>query len=391
SVAYASVSESPLSNTYKLLTTGEKKLTIGYLGGSITLGSSAAQNGGNISQSWVNRTSAWFQAQYPEATIETVNAGISDTATNFGLLRLEQTLMNADGHDMPDLVFVEFTTNDWIYETQTAEDLKRQAESLVRNIYAINPLVEIVIVSTVRKEDAASRLAYEAVGKHYHLPVVDVGIPLQKLMDGRGHAAESNGNFYYTVDNLHPSYRGYEVYFSEIEKELKKHLNGLQLKSERLYHYGANLPAAKFDGLWFKPALIAEDNMTVSGNAAKLSVPLYSSTYGTQLHPQTTPVVTTHWKVSGVAAVTADFSGAALGVIFGMNSSDIQLRYRIDGGAWQLFKVDKDNFSFQQYDHTQVFILAQGLEAKEHTVQISFVPTTSQSNIRFGGLFEGGM
>ena len=76
------VTESPLMNTYKLLT-NEKKLTIGYIGGSITMGASA----GDVRKSWSHLVSGWFSEQFPEATIETINAGVSDTATNFGIYR----------------------------------------------------------------------------------------------------------------------------------------------------------------------------------------------------------------------------------------------------------------------------------------------------------------
>ena len=43
--------------------------------------------------------------------------------------------MNTNGHDMPDLVFIEFTTNDW----NQGDELKTEIESLVRNIYKLNP------------------------------------------------------------------------------------------------------------------------------------------------------------------------------------------------------------------------------------------------------------
>lgn len=64
--------DNPLSNTYRALKY-DKKLTVGYLGGSITFGSSAINdmtddNGnvlpGDISLSYANRTTKWFTEQF---------------------------------------------------------------------------------------------------------------------------------------------------------------------------------------------------------------------------------------------------------------------------------------------------------------------------------------
>ncbi|MBR3961731.1 MAG: SGNH/GDSL hydrolase family protein, partial [Clostridia bacterium] len=177
----ATSTETPLSNSVKLLNT-EKKLTIGYIGGSITLGSSAAQylsgsdlnKEANLMNSWVNRMSTYFATNYPNATIETVNAGISNTQTNFGIYRLTKHLMNTDGHDMPDLVFIEFTSNDW----NDGDDLKVEIESLFRNIYAANPYAEIVVLSTNVNSANASRKLYRELCEEYNIPFVDVGSKL---------------------------------------------------------------------------------------------------------------------------------------------------------------------------------------------------------------------
>ncbi len=79
--------------------------------------------------------------------------------TSLALYRLETTLMNTVGHDMPDLIFVEFTSNDWNIEIQGKEELCIQIESLFREIRCINPVAEIVTVITpARKQPFAQRL-----------------------------------------------------------------------------------------------------------------------------------------------------------------------------------------------------------------------------------------
>ncbi len=263
-----------MSNTYLKLTSGDKKLTLGFIGGSITLGSSAksvivdgavVSKDGDIMQSYVNRVSNWFRDTYPDANIETVNAGISDTATNFGIYRLEQNLMNSVGHNMPDLVFVEFTTNDFGYETQGKEEIKIQAESIFRNIWSHNPYAEIVMVSTNVYSASQSIAAYREVCEYYGISFIDVGGPLQSLKKSRGYSAEKSGCLYYTVDNLHPSAKGYEVYFDIIKPVLSDNLIG----GAALINHKELLPAPISDKLIDRPGIVKAEELNIESCIVK--------------------------------------------------------------------------------------------------------------------------
>jgi len=395
----ASLSESPLSNTLKLLQ-NENKLTIGYIGGSITFGSSANyvikdgsvanENGGNIMDSWVNRVSSFFKAKYPAAMIETVNAGLSDTATNFGLFRLGATLMNREGHDMPDLVFVEFTTNDWTYSTQSQQDLETQAESLFRAIWNYNPYAEIVVVSTAVNPNGLSKQAYKTVCSHYSIPFIDVGAELQKRKEARGAAKEASGTLYYTIDDLHPSAIGYGVYMEIIEPVLKQHL-AVALKSKSLYKYGVNAPAARKNNLITKPMIIGADKIKTAGKAQLLNGKLFGSMFGTQLKSESVPIVSSYINITGNAQVAAQFYGSAFGLLLGMTKEGFNIRYQIDGGEWKTFAVNKDNLGWQMYDHAQVFMLEHNLSNEVHKVVIIFAPNGEYGvNTRLGGVLANG-
>lgn len=395
----ASVSESPLSNTLKLLQ-NEKKLTIGYIGGSITFGSSANavveggkvtdKNGGNIMDSWVNRVSSFFKAQYPSAIVETVNAGLSDTATNFGLYRLSANLMNNEGHDMPDLVFVEFTTNDWTYSTQSQQDLETQAESLFRAIWNYNPYAEIVVVLTAVNPNGASKQAYKTVCEHYSVPFIDVGIELQKSKEARGAGSESDGTYYYTIDNLHPSSAGYGVYFETIEPVLKSHIS-VTLKSKNLYNYATKAPAPRKNNLITKPMIIGTDKIKTAGKAQVLNGKLFGNMYGTKLISESVPIVSSYVNITGNAQVAAQFYGTSFGLLFGMTKEGFNIRYQIDGGEWKTFAVNQDNLGWQMYDHAQVFMLEHNLSNDVHKVVITFVPNGENAvNVRLGGVLGNG-
>ena len=385
----AATSESALSNAYKLLTQGDRRLTIGYLGGSITLGTSAEKDGGSFGLSWVNRVSAWFAEQFPNAVIETVNAGVSDTATNFGLFRLEQCLMNENGHDMPDVVFVEFTTNDWEYDTQSSTDLEYQIESLFRNIWSYNPCVEIVVISTNRAASDASFAAYTAIAERYRVPVIDVGAALVDAMKTRGYAEENAGTgFYYTTDNLHPSHRGYEVYYNEIKRVLESELTNLSLQSKLLYDYAQHLPAAKHpDALITNPTIIPATSLTFTGGHKKEKQPLTVSMYGTDQTVSTVELVPNRVALYNKTTVTLEFNGNTLGLLLQMEKdANVEMTYAIDGGAEQTFLVDDSHFGWQRYAHAQVFMLGHNLGGGKHTVTMTFV----KNRVNLAGVLVNG-
>lgn len=396
-----------LSNTYYALNK-EKRLTIGYIGGSITYGVSATQNmtdddgsvvPGDIMLSWANRTTTWFEENYPDAEIQHVNAGISDTATNFGLYRLEKDLMNNYGHEMPDLVFVEFTSNDWIYQnmpegSQTHADIQRQIESLVNNIYSLNPYTDIVFVFSARSEDAASRQDYIKIANHYGLQCIDMGIPMQELMTARGVSQESEGSYYYTVDNLHPSSIGYGVFFEQIENVLEKKLKGdmgyILQKTNHLEKVSTRIN----DTLWYNPTVLSASNLNITGTGYTMAGGCASDLYGTSRTTTTNTYITSDSVVvnSENTTISFTFTGTTFSTIFQMGSTGINMDYKIDGGNVKNFNCDDSTaFAFQKYGHTQIFVIEQDLEYGEHTVELTFKRAENgKIDVRLGGIGYAG-
>ncbi|MBR5527994.1 MAG: polysaccharide deacetylase family protein [Clostridia bacterium] len=390
--------ENPLANTYRALN-NEKQLTVGYLGGSITYGSSASKvvnadgtvsaSGGNMADSYVNRTTAWLKEQYPDATIDFVNAGISDTATNFGVYRLKDHLMNTNGHGMPDLVFVEFTSNDWIYDNgieQNYSDLIRQVESLVHGIYDANPYADIVFAFSARKLSGSSRKAYVEVAQHYGIPCVDMGVAMQTLMTARGASNETSGKYFYTVDDLHPSAEGYRVYFEEIKKVLSPML------ADTVYYENKKdktqaMPSVLSRSLWKNARIIPATEFTLSGTYSAtqgLTSPMYGTSEGTSSAAKITDSAV---RFSGAdARAEFTFTGTSFGFIFGMNSSGFDIDYQIDGHGWKKAEVDEELLSFQKYSHTQLFVFEQELAYGEHRIELKFNPTSDGNvNVVIGG------
>jgi lysophospholipase L1-like esterase len=160
-----------LPNFFAKLERGE---TVGicYFGGSIT-----AQEG------WRPKTLAWFQQQYPQASISQINAAIGGTGSDLGAFRLRHDALD----QKPDLIFVEFAVNDG---SMPPERIYRSMEGIIRQAWRDNPATDICFVYTISgamlndvKTEKLPR-AYEAMEKiaeYYHIPSIKMGLEAARL------------------------------------------------------------------------------------------------------------------------------------------------------------------------------------------------------------------
>lgn len=375
-----------LQNTYKLLTE-DKKLTIGYIGGSITNGYSATRvvengkvksEGGSIYDNYVHRTSKWFADLFPDAEIETVNAGISDTTTGFALYRYVDHMMNEDGHDIPDLVFVEFTSNDGA----NTEGIYTHLESLVRGILDINPYCEIVFISTTVNDNAA-KSAYQAIAQHYGFLCIDVGAALKDAKVARGAGKEEDGTYYYTIDNLHPSAEGYALYLEKIVYVLEYHLAE---GTGELLNRKDMLPEQKGKFPLIDPVMISADKFEVKGDAEVANTPLTSSMPGINEKSSAVAVCDSYLLAREGTTITVKFKGTSAGMIIGLQKADTNITYSIDGGEAKTYEVSTTKNSGQRYEHNKAIMFDNNLSDGEHTLTIE----VKSANVRLGALLVSG-
>ncbi|MBR5307655.1 MAG: hypothetical protein IKU43_02710 [Clostridia bacterium] len=199
-------------NTYYKLTV-DKKLTVGYIGGSIIQGAGVETAG---DEKYTDRMHKWFQTNFPEAEIHTINAGISNTGSNFANFRLEEDLMLRDEGYIPDLVFLEFCVND--FNTYGQDHIEMLYESLIKNVYEINPNADIVCLLTALSGYATSKAAHIKVAEYYDIPVLDVGTPMSA-----GYTIAGDCKIF-TNDQLHPNGMGYELYAKLTKNLLEKYI-----------------------------------------------------------------------------------------------------------------------------------------------------------------------
>ncbi|MCR5476456.1 MAG: SGNH/GDSL hydrolase family protein [Lachnospiraceae bacterium] len=171
-----------------------RKLTIGFLGGSITQGSLASRP----ELCYAHRVYDWFVTMFPNAEFTYVNAGIGATDSQFGCARVAEDLLAAK----PDLVFLEFSVND-----EANAHYLETYEGLVRKIFDFETMPALVIIHNVRYDDGGNaQLIHSQVARHYGIPAVSMQSTIwQEVVSGRIPVRDI------TEDDLHPNDLGHEM------------------------------------------------------------------------------------------------------------------------------------------------------------------------------------
>ncbi|MGN0852341.1 MAG: SGNH/GDSL hydrolase family protein [Kiritimatiellia bacterium] len=227
-------------------------ISVAYLGGSIT-----AMTG------WRNLTTDWLRKTYPEATFKEIHAAIGGTGSNLGVFRLGFDVLRHN----PDLLFVEFATND---AGAAPEAIWRSMEGIVRQTWQKDPTTDIVFVYTITASmmgdygrglcpRAAS--AMEQLADHYGIPSIGFGprvaaevaagrlvmnlkdaekataVPVETPQRDQAIAAAlaQEGKVLFAKDGVHPALPGHEFY-------LKSVVNGFtQMRDSRPADHAAKL------------------------------------------------------------------------------------------------------------------------------------------------------
>ncbi len=171
-----------------------EKLTIGYLGGSITMGSVATVQ----EKCYAYLSHMWWKETFPQAEIQFVNAGIGATTSQFGVARVEEDLLRYE----PDVVFIEFTVND-----DSTPHFQETYEGLVRRVYGSKLAPAVVTLQNAFYHDGVcAEEIHTPVAKFYELPCVSFKKSVvARVMEGV--IVEED----ITPDHLHPNDKGHAL------------------------------------------------------------------------------------------------------------------------------------------------------------------------------------
>ena len=169
-----------------------EKVTVAYLGGSITEGAGSLTR----PHCWAKLTANGLSLAYPDAEIEYVNSGIGGTPSELGAIRLEPDVLDYE----PDIVFVEFAVNDG------GSVVRESFESIVRRVLESekNPAVVIVVSASSGGLDAGPGKAMKTFAEYYDLPLIDVNNAVWEEINAESFAFGS-----LCSDDTHPNQWGH--------------------------------------------------------------------------------------------------------------------------------------------------------------------------------------
>lgn len=187
-----------LGNTYRIeqklsqALNGEK-ITVAYLGGSITEGV-----GGTPDTCYAKLSYNYIAEKYGNGdNVEYVNAGVSGTPSILGNLRVKKDVLDKNA----DIVFIEFAVNDGMDQLY-----KESYESLVRTILQQENEPAVILLFTVTKTGHTCQEHMSQIGEYYGLPMISVPDAIQpEIETGRMTWAD------YSDDEAHPNSDGHKL------------------------------------------------------------------------------------------------------------------------------------------------------------------------------------
>ena len=325
------------NSLYRLQCDGE--LRIGYFGGSITEGAGASDG---EKTSWRALVTKWFRESYPDAEVSEIRAAIGGTGSDLGAFRLEYDLLQYQ----PDLVFVEFAVNDFKTEEQS---VMCSMEYIVRAILTANPYADIIFIYTAtkvmhewvkNKKRLPSVSIHERLSEHYHIPSINVGETFMKNVDE--HKCEWEE---LTIDNVHPTDKGYAIYAEQIINYLKQHFcTGNREKRV--------LPKHCFNPFYISAELV--DAWECDTNFERIN----KSMYGRYPHMICADRCGQQLKL--------EFFGTTIGLYYAIERDTGYIEWSVDGGEFQ--KENMWDKYAMQFNRANYKILADSLSCGKHTL-----------------------
>ncbi len=181
-----------------------ERIVVGFLGGSITQGSLAA----DATRCYAYLTFQWWKEKFPKADIKYVNGGIGGTSSLFGVARAEKDVLT----EQPDVVFVDFSVND-----DATEFFKETYEGVIRKLYQWHTDPAVVVLNNVFYDTGINAQEYHnTVAAHYEIPCVSIKESIYaEIQEGTYQAKDL------TSDYLHPNDRGHALVAGELIKLLE--------------------------------------------------------------------------------------------------------------------------------------------------------------------------
>lgn len=346
-----------LLNLKNVMKRAEKKeeITIGFIGGSITEGSSATQS----QNSYAYKTYEWFSEAFKETKVNYVNAGIGATNSYLGVHRVETDLLNYN----PDVIVIEYSVND-----SNTNFYKETYEDLIRKIISYNNKIAIILLFTTMEDGTSAQSNHVNVGFYYDIPRISYREAILESI--------ANGEFTWndiSPDNIHPNDRGHGIITELMYSFFNQVLSSLDNENTQIEIVDNSLPTSLFLGRYMD-AYIAD---------AKLITPTkLGSFYESSVHDR--------YK-NGWSTKTGDES-----IIFWVECKNIGIMfYAMTNGQYGQYEVYIDgeyketldgDFKDGWGDYAETTEVYRGKEKQKHIIEIRRAKDSSGEQFHILGL-----
>ncbi len=198
-----------LAKVFERAAAGEP-ITVAYLGGSITQGSSATPT-----SCYAYLTTEWLKRQFPKSDITYVNAGIGATGSYIGVYRTDRDVLSHS----PDLVFVDFSVND---TTENTERNKASYDGVLRKLWFAESKPAVVTIAMTMDDGTSFQEYHKEICEAYDIPMISYHDAIMDVIQ-HGHIKWTD----ISDDNIHPNETGHKVLTEIITSYLGKVLDEL--------------------------------------------------------------------------------------------------------------------------------------------------------------------
>ena len=182
-----------LAGVFRKAEAGEP-ITVAYLGGSITQGSTATPT-----TCYAYLTTQWLKQRFPKSDITYVNAGIGATGSYIGVFRTDRDVLSKS----PDLVFVDFSVND---TTEHTERNIGSYDGVLRKLWLSDSKPAIVTIAMTQDNGTSFQQYHSEICRAYDIPMISYHDAIMDVIK-YGHIKWTD----ISDDNIHPNETGHSV------------------------------------------------------------------------------------------------------------------------------------------------------------------------------------
>lgn len=302
---------------------------VAYFGGSIT-----------EMDGWRRLSLEWLRARHPDCAVTEIAAAIGGTGSPLGVYRFGQDVLDKD----PDLVFVEFATND---NALSPEEIWRNFDGFIRQAWRRNPAIDFVFVYTITQAMAGdygrglcprAASAMEQLADHYGIPsicfgprvmadvaagrlVITIGefataVPEETPDRDAAIAAEmaAQGKTLFSKDGVHPVLDGHAYYLESIKAAWP------QLEQSAPVDHAPSLAAPFYDATLEAAKMVSITEDMLSGSWRRLGPGEQNGNFGARFGEQPwfseTPGDRLRLYVRGTGCTVYDLVGPDCGQVW---------------------------------------------------------------------------